>query len=281
MTFGSLFSGIGGFDLGLERAGMRCGWQVEIDPFCQRVLAKHWPDVRRYGDIKECHNLPPVDLICGGVPCQPASVAGKQRGTSDDRWLWPEAFRIVREVRPAWLLFENVCGILALESGVVFENLLLELEALGYEVETAIIPACGVDAPHRRDRVWIVAHSKSERDRGEQREFRQEERRQGIALSWDTEQSGQDVADSYRQGSQGWNKRQRSAGEWTAGSSRWPDEADGFPQSAIRRVAHGVPSRVDRLKALGNAVVPQVIETIGRAILKEDECQNFQPQSLK
>ena len=113
-TFGSLFAGIGGIDLGLERASWECRWQVEIDPFCQKVLAKHWPDVRRYGDVRDCgkHNLETVDLIAGGFPCQPYSLAGKRGGESDDRNLWPEYRRIVAELRPAWVLAENVPGII-------------------------------------------------------------------------------------------------------------------------------------------------------------------------
>ena len=112
-TFGSLFAGIGGLDLGLERAGMVCSWQVEIDEYCRRVLAKHWPDVERFEDVRECgaHNLEPIDLICGGFPCQPHSVAGKRKGAADDRDLWPEYFRIVAELRPRYVLAENVPGI--------------------------------------------------------------------------------------------------------------------------------------------------------------------------
>ena len=163
LKFISLFSGIGGFDLGLERAGMECIAQVEIDPFCNKVLNKHWPNVQKFGDIKNFgkHSIKEetVDLICAGVPCQPASIAGKRRGTKDDRWLWGETYRIIREVKPEWVLLENVKGLISLESGLVFENLLLELESYGYKTETFIIPACAVNAPHRRDRVWIIANS--------------------------------------------------------------------------------------------------------------------------
>ena len=140
MKYLSLFAGIGGFDLGLERAGMKCVGQVEFNPFCQRVLAHHWPNVKRMGDIHDVTGTEfgAVDLVCGGVPCQPASQAGKRRGTQDDRWLWPEAFRIVRVIRPTWCLFENVRGLTSLESGVVFENLLSEPEEIGYEVQASL-----------------------------------------------------------------------------------------------------------------------------------------------
>lgn len=161
MTFGSLFAGIGGFDLGLERAGMECKWQVEIDDFCNRVLEKHWPRVKRYRDVREvgAHNLEPVDLICGGFPCQPFSVAGKQRGKEDDRHLWPEMFRIVSELRPTWVVGENVPGLVRLG----LDEVLSDLEGIGYSTQTFDIPACAVDAPHVRHRIWIVAFAGRER----------------------------------------------------------------------------------------------------------------------
>ena len=163
MTFGSLFAGIGGFDLGLERAGMECKWQVEIDPFCLKVLEKHWPGVKRYGNVKTVgkHNLEPVDLICGGFPCQPFSVAGKRGGREDNRYLWPEMLRVISEVRPTWVIGENVAGIV----NMALDQVCSDLEGEGYEVQPFIIPACAVNAPHRRDRVWIVAHAQVNGDR--------------------------------------------------------------------------------------------------------------------
>src|SRR4029450_2592075 len=118
LTFGSLFAGIGGFDLGLERAGLTCRWQVEIDPFCRKVLAKHWPDVTRYADIRELdgRTVDPVDVLCGGFPCQPHSLAGKRGGSADERDLWREFARVIREVGPRWVLAENVPGLLSTES---------------------------------------------------------------------------------------------------------------------------------------------------------------------
>ena len=165
MRFGSLFSGIGGFDLGLERAGMECAWQVEIDEYCLKVLEKHWPSVSRYTDIRECgrDNLEPVDLICGGFPCQPYSVAGKRRGAEDDRNLWPEFLRIVRELRPAWVVGENVPGIVPM----YLDEVLSDLEGEAYTCWTFNIPACAFDAPHRRERIWIVAYAERlEREAG-------------------------------------------------------------------------------------------------------------------
>lgn len=159
MRVGSLFSGIGGLDLGLERAGMKVVWQVEYDEFCQSILRKRWPEAKLYGDIKELRGdeLEPVDLICGGFPCQPFSQVGKQRGKEDDRYLWPEMLRVIREVRPRWVLGENVAGIVRM----ALDTVLSDLESEGYSAQTFIIPACAVGAPHRRDRVWIVGHSKS------------------------------------------------------------------------------------------------------------------------
>src|SRR4030042_1871441 len=138
-TFGSLFAGIGGIDLGFERVGMICKWQVEIDDFCNKVLEKHWPDVRRYRDVRDVgkQNLEPVDLICGGFPCQPHSLAGKRKGKDDERNLWPEYLRIVRELRPAWVLGENVPGIRT----TILDDILDDLEGLGYATRTFDIPA--------------------------------------------------------------------------------------------------------------------------------------------
>ena len=134
---------------------MRCLWQVEIDDYCSRVLAKHWPEVKRYGDIRECgrHNLESVDVICGGFPCQPHSYAGKRKGKADDRNLWPEYLRLVQEIRPRWVVGENVPGLIT----TMLDEVLSDLEGEAYTCETLVIPAVAFDAPHRRDRVFIIA----------------------------------------------------------------------------------------------------------------------------
>lgn len=157
MRFLSLFSGIGGLDLGLERAGMTCVGQVEIDPYCRAVLAKHWPKVPQHDDVRTwTYDGTEIDLVCGGVPCQPASCAGKRKGAADERWLWGEFLRVVSAVRPAWVLAENVRGFLSLaDSARVFDG----LEAMHYEIGTLVLGAHHVGAPHKRDRVWIVAHA--------------------------------------------------------------------------------------------------------------------------
>ena len=167
MTVGSLFAGIGGFDLGLERAGMTVKWQVENDKGCIKLLEKRWSHIKRYGDIRECgaRNLEPVDVICGGFPCQPISVAGKQRGKEDDRWLWPEMFRVIQELRPRWVIGENVAGLIRMG----LDECISDLEGEGYACQPFVIPACAAGAKHRRDRVWIVARNSNEGSKGENR----------------------------------------------------------------------------------------------------------------
>ena len=157
----SLFAGIGGFDLAAERMGWETVVQVEIDEWCRKVLAKNFPNAKRYADIKEFDTSPyrgSIDLVCGGFPCQPFSHAGKRRGAADDRALWPEMLRVIRDVAPRWVVGENVSGLLSQNAGLVFESMLVDLEAEGYTVWPYLLPACGVDAPHKRERVWIVAY---------------------------------------------------------------------------------------------------------------------------
>ena len=261
MKVGSLFSGIGGFELGFQQVGMEITWQVEIDEWCRKVLDKHWPEVKKYGDIKQINTeeLEPVDLICGGFPCQPASTAGKRRGTSDDRWLWPEFFRIIRQVRPTWIVAENVPGLLSVNSGSAFGEVVRDLAQSGYSVEWDCIPATALGAPHRRDRVWIVAHTDSTQrpEWGQQRE----------------ESSPRSVANTHRLGSLGWTNifpaegwQQAQLGSTQGGEERRHHHWDTEP--SVGRVADGVSSRVDRLRGLGNAIVPQISTLIGAAILE-------------
>jgi len=151
-----LFSGIGGFALAAKWNGYRTVAFCDNEPYAQAVLKKHWPDVPIHKDIREVRGklYAGVTLLTGGFPCQPFSVAGKQRGKDDDRYLWPEMLRVIREARPAWIIGENVAGIV----NMALDQVCADLEAEGYEIEPLIIPACGVDAPHKRDRVWIIAH---------------------------------------------------------------------------------------------------------------------------
>jgi DNA (cytosine-5)-methyltransferase 1 len=166
VTFGSLFAGIGGFDLGLERAGMQCEWQCEIDPYARRVLEKHWPDVRRYDDVRTMLDYKPhaVDLICGGFPCQDISNAGRRAGIDGERsGLWSEYARIIGTLRPRYVLVENVAALLGRGIGRV----LGDLSSLGYDAEWHVISAASVGAPHVRERVWIVANRDSSSGRAE------------------------------------------------------------------------------------------------------------------
>ena len=158
LTFISLFSGIGGIDLGFERAGMKCALQVEIDDKCSDILKRHWPDVPNLGDVNNVgRDAGPVDLICGGFPCQPVSAAGKRKGKADARWLWPEFNRIVRKVRPRYVLVENVPGLLSTDSGRLMGEVLGDLALCGYDAEWDCVSAASVGAWHRRDRIFIVA----------------------------------------------------------------------------------------------------------------------------
>ena len=185
MTHGSLFSGIGGFDLAARWAGWDNLFNCEIDLFCRTVLKYHFPDAEQYGDIKTTDFAvwrDRIDVLSGGFPCQPFSQAGKRKGTEDDRYLWPEMLGVIRSVRPRWVVGENVLGIVNWSKGLVFEQVCSDLEAEGYEVQAFILPACSVDAPHQRYRTWFVAKntecircngckSKEESGTGQLREF--------------------------------------------------------------------------------------------------------------
>ncbi len=291
LTIGSLFSGIGGLELGLERAGMGpvC-WQVERDPYCREVLAKHWPEARRFEDVQEVGSgeLDPVDVICGGFPCQDISAAGAGAGLGGERsGLWFEFLRIIREMEPRFVIVENVSALLIRGMGTVLGG----LAESGYNVEWDCIPAQAVGAPHRRDRLFLVARRisdpvgdplrvKPERGEGSSQAAdggdtepshlggevagadggrSQAERGGGV---FDGERSPRGYDSHRRDMSHIWPPSPGDLHAW----GRMPDEA----QPAICRVAHGVPRGMDRdrLKALGNAVVPQVAEVIGRAMME-------------
>lgn len=271
MRFGSLFAGIGGFDLGLERAGMECAWQVEIDEYCRRVLAKHWPDVPRWDDVR---TFPPkcrdwgVDLICGGFPCQDISAAGHGTGLDGERsGLWAEYRRCLRELRPRYVVVEN-------SPALTFRGLdrvLGDLASLGFDAEWNCIPAETFGAPHERDRIWIIAHASGERC-GQGWKGRFVDR-----LPWLPDQARWNPADAERlQGGQRHDTemfRGRAAeaeqvgvgsgGTWWG--NQWPNEP------ALLGVDDGIPARMDRVRVLGNTVVPQLTEWIGRKILESVE----------
>jgi DNA (cytosine-5)-methyltransferase 1 len=265
-TFGSLFSGIGGIDLGLERAGWRCAWQVEIDSYARRVLAKHWPDVPRFGDVRTvgAAELQRVDLIAGGFPCQDISVAGKGAGIEGARsGLWREFARIVRELRPRLVLVENVTAIRSRGLG----DVLGDLAALGFDAEWDCLPAAAFGAPHVRDRLFVVAYpnghglegilsgrpaprSAGRGDRGDAG-VGEVHRLRELPVH---DPHGSCVRVSVPFGGRMVNRPIRGSGRWAFSPS-------------IFRVADGVPGRVDRLRAIGNAVVPDVAEWLGRRLL--------------
>ena len=224
-----LFSGIGGFSLAASWTGeIETVAFCEIDKYCTQVLNKHWPEVPVYLDIKQLRgeDIGAVDIISGGFPCQPFSCAGKQRGKTDNRYLWPEMFRIIREVKPRWVIGENSSGLVNME----LEQCFLDLESEGYEVQSFIIPACGVEAPHRRDRVWIVAYL-------------------------DNYGSHREERNAPKQGSH------QSKNRVFVRNDTWPLEP------GVGRVVYGIPNRVERIKGLGNAIVPQVAYPIFQGIV--------------
>jgi DNA (cytosine-5)-methyltransferase 1 len=302
-----LFSGIGGFALAADRVfGEVEHIFVEIDPFCQEVLKKHWPKAKIYDDIRtftpdtdklrcvhgefeeqsterhhetQCESLTSLDppfILTGGFPCQPFSQAGKRKGTEDNRDLWPEMFRVIKEFKPTWVIGENVAGFVNME----LERTASNLESEGYEVWPLIIPAVAKNAPHRRDRIWIIGYSEHTRLNGSKN------RKSSIKGS-DSNTEGQneneqstrpvmarDIAeDSVSKRSRGWledsgqvlgSGRTEIKNERPDWESHWFEVA-----TELCRVDDGLPKRLDRnprLKALGNAIVPQIAEEIFKAI---------------
>ena len=283
-----LFSGIGGFSLGLERAGMKTVQFVENEPYCQKVLAKNFPGVPIHGDIKTFHYDKPVEIISGGFPCQPYSHAGEQRGKEDDRHLWPQNFRIIKEVRPRWVICENVSGIINME----LDQVLSDLASENYSCQSLVIPACAVNAPHRRDRVWIIARRNAMGNSEYNGLSTAKESRSPSSISNNSSQgenktfqskgtSGRsnikNVAYANQERIQGRKETGNLESEGTQRNQfslrcsqrrigkNWSIEPE------LGRVANGIPSRVDRIKSLGNAVVPQIVEIIGRAIMEIEE----------
>lgn len=228
-----LFSGIGGFSYAADQV-----WEnvehtfCDIDKFCNKVIRKHWPEAKIYEDIRTITTEEYFDLLTGGFPCQPFSVSGRKLGTEDDRYLWPEMLRVIRLTSPQWIIGENVGGLVTWNNGLVFERVCLDLEDAGYAVQPFVIPACAVQAPHRRDRIWFVAN-----------------------------RNGQDVEGGFLKQKSNW---------FTPGAipipEMWKARESILSGPVLCRTADGIPDRVDRTKALGNAIVPQVAIEIMRAI---------------
>ena len=304
-----LFSGIGGFSLGLEATGyFDTVAFCDYDSYCQKVLRKHWPWVTIYDDVKELnserlqangHNK--IDIITGGYPCQPFSIAGRQKGEQDSRHVWPEMFRLVKELRPTWVIGENVSGHIKLGLDTVLEN----LESEGYSARAFSISASSIGAVHQRERVWILAHSGCTQHEGsffgsqDEDETRKETTNK---FERSSETSYFDVADTESIVSNGREHRQHTEERNTEGQARressnvantdieglegrwsqcelregqeegkigWSQWWESEP--SVGRVAHGVPKRVDRLKSLGNSLVPMIPYYIGMTIKKGDE----------
>ena len=293
-----IFSGIGGFSLGLERAGMRTSAFAEIDPYCRAVLKKHWPGVKIYEDVKDVtasglrNDVGQIDVVAGGFPCQDISYAGRGEGLSGARsGLWWQFHGIIGEVRPRYAIIENVSALRSRGLDVVLGS----LAEIGYDAEWHCLPAAAVGAPHRRDRIWIIAYAAPNDDRLRARVARERQKPEfgngdfahavadadvvdglhvdhingdGLVDGIETGERGANLADAGAAGSPPPEQEiVLSARRWQEGRAAaergwWRVEPD------VGRVAHGVPRRVDRLKSLGNAVVPQIPEIIGRAIME-------------
>lgn len=270
MNVGSLFSGIGGFDLGLERAGMSTSWFCEQDTYCQRVLNRHWPNVPVYPDVTQLNGteIERVDVLAGGFPCQDLSLAGKGAGITGARsGLWSEFARLISEIRPRYVIVENVPALLGRGFGTVLGN----LATLGFDAEWDCIPASAVGAPHRRDRVWVVAYPGSERF---------EEQCATVAVQ---AQESSVERSGHLANTEGKPKRKPANETHPIAISRetWNEPVNGSEHGGglgwwevepeVGRVADGFPGRVDQLAALGNALVPQIAEWIGHRIMRFEE----------
>ena len=293
MTHASLFSGIGGFDLAAEWAGWTNAFNCEIDSFCRKVLKYHFPDAEQYEDIKKSDFSKwrdRIDVLTGGFPCQPFSLAGKRKGTDDDRYLWPAMLGVIRTVRPQWVVGENVYGIVNWSEGMVFDTVCSDLEAEGYEVQPYIIPACGVDAPHRRDRCWFVAHradtgivadpdcdrcrigtyqpkSVSESSRTTDNRTCGEERSPAYTYGkrwYECQPSNQSSQSQERNSQRG--DAERRIPDWNGFPTESPvcDRNDGFP-GELAGLSFPAWCR-ESIKACGNAIVPQVALQIFKTI---------------
>ncbi|GAB6010824.1 DNA cytosine methyltransferase [Viscerimonas tarda] len=241
MTHGSLFSGIGGFDL----AAQWCGWtnvfQCENDEFCRKVLKQNFTNIELYGDIKDTdfsRYKGTIDVVSGGFPCQPFSCSGRQRGTADNRYLWPEMFRAIRTIAPKWVVAENVCGILSISNGMVLEQVLSDLESEGYEVQTFVVPACGKNSFQYRKRVWIIASLGS---------IGMEANEVHPELINDTRQKAEEPGLCDASDCDNW-----------IGTMRDSDRLVGK--------IYGISNWMDRVKGLGNAIDPRIAYQIYKVI---------------
>jgi DNA (cytosine-5)-methyltransferase 1 len=291
MNHGSLFSGIGGFDLAAEWMGWENVFHCEWNPFGQKVLKHYWPNAISYHDITKTDftiHRGAIDILTGGFPCQPYSSAGKRLGKEDERHLWPSMLRAIREIQPRWIVGENVLGLVNWNGGMVFEEVQADLEAEGYEVQPYVLPAAAVGAPHRRDRVWFVAYAKNygcneRRTKINEWKINKFQNRDSIWNQFTTNGEESNAADTsvggmeryWREG----KRRQFQTDEFDANNSQRQSRMDwsNFPTvSPIHIRDDGVPTELDgitfpkwrneSIKAGGNAVVPQVVYQIFKAI---------------
>jgi len=289
MRHASLFSGIGGFDLAAEWMGWTNVFNCEWEEFPRKVLKHHFPKAIQHGDIKELDATAyarRIDILTGGFPCQPYSLAGKRKGKEDERHLWPEMLRIIRECSPRWVVGENVRGLVGWNEGLVFEEVQLEMEAQGYETAAFVFPACAVGAPHRRDRVWFVSRLITNGcgyGCNRYKEFKEGCENKSIRFSFnefDTFFSTKSTTNSNCSGSESWKKRHNQF---------LPKGWEKFPtQSAVYSRNDGISDKLDGItvskwrresvKAYGNAIVPQVAHQIFKAIQEFDECQKKRSQ---
>ena len=279
-----LFSGIGGFSLGLESTGyFETIAFVEKDKFCQQVLKKNFKDIPIESEVRDVKgDRYAADIVCGGFPCQPFSVAGKRKGTDDDRFLWGETIRIVRECKPRWFIGENVEGIINIQEGMVLRQVCDDLEKEGFEVQCVVIPASGIGAWHQRKRVWIIAHSNSNRDRyeitgsnGEEKEI-QREHRKIDSSSWKFIRATTNVRNSDLSSIKSSTLRQREREFGRTNTSTLQCKKTWWQtQSSLCGVPNGVSyeldkDRANRIKSLGNSIVPLIARELGLAIIKAE-----------
>ena len=285
MKVGSLFSGAGLGDLGWMMAGYEIAFQVEIDDYCQKILKLRFPESEKYYDIKTFKGKKgSVDIVAGGFPCQPFSVAGNQRGDQDDRNLWPEMFRIIKEIRPTWVVGENVSGIIP----IYLDTILNDLESIGYATRTFVFPAHALGASHRRERIWIVGYAEHNGRVASQKQRGVNERgyssKKGEDKAWKSQgpdKQRKDVADTIKHGKRGAQRKKADKG-WTDDkrhnrNSMGDDFRNGScldfkeywsTEPSVGRVVNGMPRRVDRLKALGNGQVVACTAFIGQQIME-------------
>lgn len=253
MKHGSLFSGIGGFDLAAEWMGWENVFNVELDPFCRKVLKHHFPNSKSFTDVRKfdpANFLGRVQILSGGFPCQPFSTAGKRKGTSDERHLWPEFFRIIKGIRPRYVLAENVRGLTSWGGGSVLEQVCLDLESEGYEVFPVVLGAASVNAPHKRERIWVLASNRY----GEVLEY-------GNSKRAPERSTNQEKRTKPFNSPRGWEKFP-SFGPICRGVNGLPEKLDSIPFSKWRK---------ESVKAYGNSIVPQVAYELFKVIAEIDQ----------